>query len=312
MVLLGSLWFLWKMADGRGEEWRNAADDLPNQCDVVLVGSSLIAAPLQKYEFSTRKTQESELPFHLTPTYRAIRAEKVLAASGAGELTVYNSAAIGQDIGSTEKLVSRLIELKKRPRLIVLFIAPLVMVGKDHSNASIQQDISVLQLRFHDFCNEQRLAMVAWSEAIYKAFSQQKYFSVREPGDSDIGWKLDEAKSKEKYRRRVGKPKLMIMTHILNLCREHSIQALIVSTPVAPRNRALFSGFTYESYLHSIKHAMAAGGVTNCDESLVDLGQSSDFIESTDFQNGTHCNANGCEKMLRAIAPSITRQLHDI
>jgi hypothetical protein len=44
-------------------------------------------------------------------------------------------------------------------------------------------------------------------------------------------------------------------------------------------------------------------------DSFIDLGQSPDFAESSDFQDSAHCNAVGAGKMLRIIAPRMVRLL---
>jgi hypothetical protein len=50
--------------------------------------------------------------------------------------------------------------------------------------------------------------------------------------------------------------------------------------------------------------------VQNNQSEFVDFGESPDFIESSDFQDQAHCNANGCEKLLRALAPLLVQALN--
>jgi hypothetical protein len=284
-----------------------AADALPTNVDVLVVGSSVIAVPLMKYEFP--RTNATVL-VDRSPILETKNFEKLMASFGAPNLAIYNASAVGQGVAETEKFVKDFLGLNKHPRVVALFVAPVYVVGEDQPETSknsflpedIDQQLSGLQHDFEAFHSRVQSKVALWTSSIYVSLH------LKEPHKTY--WKRFQSRYTHVYKHKLNAKNLAALARILNMLKSHSIKTLVVSTPLSNSNRQLMSAFKYSEYDRAVRDIVCGslGGDSLKDgEGFVDLGESPKFIEGSDFQDGAHCNPKGGKKILTEIAPRLVQ-----
>jgi hypothetical protein len=272
---------------------------LPEHPKVLLVGSSVIAEPFVCYEYP------GNFPITFLEQYpidRAPRLESALATNHS--ISVWNASVIGQSIFETVRFVTTSLTMNKRPHVAILFIAPVNVCGGGGNQLMPPPSFLVKMMecgkaeidRLSDSKTQlhQRLIILAHMALKKSTKDISAEERAKRWADFDYHYAIY-------YKCAVNQQKLKAISRFLAVCQSRSIKALIVSTPLAPENRALLRGFTYNDY----KQAMERVCQGRC--RFVDLGESPAFEAPADFLDGAHCNGNGAEKIYGIIAPYVVQ-----
>lgn len=286
----------------------HATDPLPKHADVLMVGSSVIAVPLIAHEFPNT---DIRLMLDRFTIMRVPKAERFLSSLGVRKLAVYNGAAIGQNIEETEAFVQGIIERHKYPRLVIVWVAPGLFLSKK----PLPQHKAPNPIEKFD-----RLLLKIWREHreipdyIQMRLSHITFWLY---GKLNLGYE-DRSKHyqrvqefyKERYSGELAKWKVQAFARMLEACKSHSIKTMVVSAPLSASNLSLIPSGFYDKYHRMITEIVQGGQAGQSEgDGFIDLGQSAEYVENADFRDPAHCNEKGCEKMLRAIAPQLCREL---
>jgi hypothetical protein len=267
-----------------------------------MAGSSVINTPLMHLEFPGR---DRSLYAEQHPLVEPRRLEWFLSNYGA-HLTIFSGATMGQTIEETEDFVHDVTSLNKHPRLLMLFLAPIIVLG-GHNPAycgllppAVLNTIQLSQRRFEEF--HFRVAVEI------KGLQYLVYGKTALPEPPSVRWQRVERSYKRFYQSPLNTHKLESLRRIVNMCSEHSIPVIVVSTPLAPSNRALLSTFSYADYHQALQQLLnPAKGESGASRNVrfVDLGTDARFLQTEDFDDGSHLNAKGGKKMFSTLAPTI-------
>lgn len=287
---------------------RHAADPLPAQADVLMAGSSVIAVPLIVHEYPNKDVR---IVLDRLAVMRTPKAEHFLAALGVPKLMVYNGSAIGQSIEETEQFVQGIIGLQKHPRLLILWVAPVSVVVRKPAQIAYKEPTLVEKVDSHlmKLWREHRDAPV-YIQMVLSHYTCWLYSKLGLGyGSRAAYYQGCQNFYQELYRGVISKQKLETFARILKICKDHAIKTMVVSTPLAPSNRSLFPPGLYDQY-HRAMNEIVQNSRDNArkGEAFIDLGRSAEYQEGSDFRDPAHCNENGCEKMLRAIAPQLCKE----
>jgi hypothetical protein len=284
------------------------ASPLPNNFDVLMAGSSVIAVPLIRYEYPKR---DICLVLDRSPILETRKAERFFSALGATHLVVYNGSALGQNILETEQFVRGVIALHKRPRLLVLWVVPGSFLldpthihKRDDPFSELNKRFATFWLTAHEGADYVQMRLAHLTTHLYSRLN------VPEQSRAGIKQKIQDHYRNEYYFGKLQKTKLEALTDILKICHYHSIKTLVVSAPLSVSNRSMMGPGVYDRYhrtISEIVHKCQDNRTSEQDDAFIDLGQSPEFIEESDFRDPAHCNENGCPKMLRAIAPHLVQ-----
>jgi hypothetical protein len=286
---------------------QRAARALPVKCDVLMAGSSVINTPLMYYEFPGKDCSILSDRF---PVLETPRLERLLSHHGASDLTVFDGASFGQSIEETEDFIRGVVSLNKHPRLVVLFVAPLVTLGGHNPQyygllpSKVAHSLQLWQRSFEEF--HYRVAIQI------KLMTYFLYGSTTLPEPRSTHWQRVDANYKRSYRSNLNAEKVGSIRRIVDMCSEHSIPTIVVSTPLAPSNRALLSTFSYAYYHQAIQELFTPAKVESTasrNVTFVDLGEDARFIQGADFDDGIHLNGEGGKKMFDLLAPTIVGAL---
>jgi hypothetical protein len=279
-----------------------AARSLPAKCDVLMAGSSVINAPLMMFEFPGK---DCSLLADRRPVVETRRLEWLLSNHGA-HLRVFGGAAFGQSIEETADFVHGVTSLNKRPRLLLLFVAPIVILGSHNIKyygllpPDVVQSLQLWQRRFEEFHLRLIIKIKLLAAFVYGRTTLPERRSVR--------WQRVEDSYKRFYRSDLSTDRLESVRRIVNMCRDHSIPLVVVSTPLDPSNRANLSQFSYADYHQALQELFTpAKGESGAPRNVrfVDLGEDARFLQKEDFDDGAHLNAKGGKKMFELLAPII-------
>jgi hypothetical protein len=290
------------------------AASLPPATDVLMAGSSVIALPLMAYEFPNSDIYQM---LDGIGVIEAPKTERLISTFGTAKLSVYNSSNIGQSIEETAQIVQQLIAQRKDLRLLVLWVAPISVIADPVPPKTAQSAITVLKVtikkpieEFLRNCGE----IHSFTQMRLSHLVSSWYGTLHLGGNSSgFYWNKVQKHYQDVYSRRIlSSEKLKVFADILSLCQSHSIKTIVVSTPLSASNRALMLPGFYDRYRRTMREVVQQNSGDRSlaqVDSFIDLGQSPDFAESSDFQDSAHCNAVGAAKMLRIISPRMVQLL---
>ncbi|HEY9777953.1 MAG TPA: hypothetical protein V6C81_29595 [Planktothrix sp.] len=273
---------------------------LPEHPDVLIQGASIIATPLALIESETHKGPVNPNKIRAIPV-----VADALAVQGVAHANVWSAAMSGQQMSETAEFVHKYVRGAKAPRVLALFIAPLLFADvheKSAADATFEQAfnrashaIGIDWPRVHQWRQNIQLQIVLNTSRTYHALG------LSEPISRQI--EKEQSNYARFYAGPLDQKRLSYLRQILDECFERNVRVVLVSAPLAPANRALMKRWSYADY-----HRFIAG-LADARCTFIDLGQSTDFTWPHDFDDPAHTNDPGGRKMISDVAPAIAKFL---